>query len=130
LPDKVRPIPPPGIEVPAADRDELQAGISELGRQIEALRTELKGKPDLLDLLPDVQIYHNAARYALTYNEFFNAREIPVAKQLLKQGVERAQALREGRAPWNTQSGLVARGYISKIDGSVQPYVLVVPPSF
>src|SRR4051812_10044083 len=128
--DKVRPVPPPGIAVPPADRAELEAGIKELGQEIDALRTTLQGKPALLDLLPDVQIYHNAVRYALTHNEFFNAKEIPVAKALLKQGFDRARLLREGQAPWNTATGLVARGYVSRIDGSVQPYGLVVPASY
>ena len=90
----------------------------------------MKGKPALLELLPDVQIYHNAVRYALKHNEFFNAREVPVAKKLLQQGMERAKQLREGKAPWNTATGLVVRGYVSKIDGSVQPYGLVVPASY
>ncbi len=38
--------------------------------------------------------------------------------------------MREGKAPWNTATGLVVRGYVSKIDGSVQPYGLVVPASY
>lgn len=130
LPDKVRRIPPPGVEVPENDRKELAAGIEELGKEIDGLRTSLKGKAALLDLLPDVQIYHNAVRYALNHNEFFNAKEIPVAKKLLAQGLDRAKSLREGKAPWNTQTGLVVRGYVSKIDGSVQPYGLVVPASY
>jgi pimeloyl-ACP methyl ester carboxylesterase len=130
VPDKVRPVPPPGIAVAPADQTELEAGVAELGREIDSLRNELKSKPALVELLPDVQIYHNAVRYALTYNEFFNAREIPMAKALLKQGMERASLLREGKAPWATQTGLVARGYVSKIDGSVQPYGLVVPSSY
>jgi dienelactone hydrolase len=129
-PDNLRRLPPAGIEVPAADRAELEAGITELGKTIEALRGELKSKPALLDLLPDIQIYHNAARYALGYNEFFKPEEIAVAKSQIKQGLERARALREGRAPWTTQTGLVVRGYVSDIDGSVQPYGLVVPATY
>src|SRR5579871_2426345 len=89
LPDNVRRIPPPGIMVSAEDRADLQQGIDALGREIDDLRTLLKPRPTLLDLLPDVQIYHNAVRYALTYNEFFNRREIPVARTLLQQGMER-----------------------------------------
>ncbi len=130
IPENVRPVPPPGIAVPAADRTELEAGIADLGKEIDALRMELKNKPALLELLPDVQIFHNAARYALTYNEFFNAREIPVAKNLLMLGMERARQLHGGQAPWTTQAGLVVRGYVSRIDGSVQPYGLVVPPAY
>ena len=128
--DRVRPVPPKGIAVPDADRAALQAGVDELGKEIDALRDALKGKPDLLELLPDVQIYHNAVRYALAYDEFFNVREVAVAKKLLEQGMERAGQLREGKAPWNTATGLVVRGYVSKIDGSVQPYGLVVPASY
>jgi pimeloyl-ACP methyl ester carboxylesterase len=130
LPDKVRRIPPVGVAVPEADKTELQAGIDQLGKEIESLRGALKGKATLLELLPDVQIYHNAVRYALTYNEFHNAKEIPAAKNLLKQGMDRAKSLRDGKAPWTTATGLVVRGYVSKIDGSVQPYGLVVPESY
>jgi hypothetical protein len=130
LPDKVRAVPPPGIVVPPAERAQLQMGVAELDNQIESLRSSLQSKPALLDLLPDVQIYHNAVRYALTYNEFFNAREIPIAKKLLKQGLERARLLRDGAAPWTTATGLMVRGYRSRIDGSVQPYGLVVPSTY
>jgi hypothetical protein len=128
--DKVRPIPPPGIEVSANDRADLQAGLSELGKAIDAARDAIKSKPPLLELLPDVQIYHNAVRYAIEYNEFFDAKEIAVARSMIKQGLDRAAQLREGKAPWNTATGLVARGYVSKIDGSVQPYGLVVPATY
>ena len=126
----IRRIPPAGIAVPDADRAELQAGVDELGKQIESLRAELAKKPALLELLPDVQIFHNAGRYALTYDEFFKADEIAKARVMLKQGMERAAELREGNASWTKATGLVVRGYVSKIDGSVQPYGLVIPTSF
>src|SRR5215471_9466950 len=126
----VRSIPPKGIEVSAADRAELEAGVDQLGKEIEELRVELRSKPALLDLAPDVQIFHNAVRYALAYNEFFKPGEVTIAKSQIKQGLERARALREGKAPWTTQTGLVVRGYVSDIDGSVQPYGLVVPASY
>lgn len=129
-PNAIRTIPPPGIEVPAADRAELEADISALGAELESLRASLKDKPALLDLLPDVQIFYNAARYALTYNEFFKPEEIAAAKAQLKQGRERAAQLKQGRAPWMTETGLVVRGYRSEIDGSVQPYGLVVPATY
>jgi hypothetical protein len=128
--DRVRPIPPKGISLSDPDRSALKAGADALGQEIDDLREALKRKPDLLRLLPDVQIYHNAVRYAVTYDEFFRPREIAVAKKLLDQGRERARQLREGHAPWDTATGLVVRGYVSKIDGSVQPYGLVVPASY
>ena len=128
--DSVRPVPPPGVKISDAARVELQAGADALAKDIEALRTSLKGKPALLDLLPDVLIYHKAVDWALRHDEFYATNEVATARDLLKRGGERAQALREGRAPWLAQTGLVVRAYQSKIDGSIQPYGLVVPPNF
>jgi dienelactone hydrolase len=130
LPAKVRSVPPPGIAVPAADRQELEAGVAELAKQMAELKTALRAKPALLRLLPDVAVYHKAVHAALAYNEFFHPREIPVAKALLRQGLDRARLLAEGKAPWTTATGLIVRGYVSRIDGSVQPYGLVVPGSY
>jgi pimeloyl-ACP methyl ester carboxylesterase len=48
----------------------------------------------------------------------------------LQDGFTRLESLKKGETPWLTQTGLVPRGYLSKIDGSVQTYGLVVPPSF
>lgn len=127
--ESVRPVPPPGVKIPDAAREELTAGAAALAKEIEALRNSLKGKP-ALDLLPDVHIYHKAVDWALRFDEFYNTNQVNSARNLLKQGTERAAALREGKSPWLTQTGLVARGYLSKIDGSVQPYGLVIPASY
>lgn len=129
-PAAVKPVPPPGIAVPDPDRAELEAGIAALGKEIDGLRETLKKQPALLALLPDVQIFHNAARYALQYNEFFKPEEIATARRQLKQGMERASELRSGKASWTTQTGLIVRGYVSEIDNSVQPYGLVVPATY
>lgn len=129
--DSVRPMPPPGMVVSDADRKELTDGAEALGREINALRAELpKTHPNVVRFLPDVQIFHNAVRYAVTYNEFYNPREVETARKFLTQGRERVQALRNGSAPWTTQTGLQVFGYVSKIDGSVQPYGLLVPPEW
>src|SRR5262249_16867852 len=130
LADKVRHVPPPGIPLAPTDRQELETGVAELGQDLDSVRAELKGKPALLELLPDAQIYHNAVRYALAYDAFFKTNELQVGRTLRKQGHERLAQLRDGKAPWTTATGLVARGYVSRIDGSVQPYGLVVPASY
>ncbi len=128
--ESVRRVPPEGIKISDAARTELQAGADAFAKDIEALRGTLKGKAALLDLLPDVLIYHKAVDWALRHDEFYSTNEVATARDLLKRGGERAQALREGKAPWLTQTGLVVRAYQSKIDGSIQPYGLVVPANF
>jgi hypothetical protein len=118
----IKSVPPPGIEVPAADRADLQAGLDRL----RAATAKLHGNP----LLPDVLIFQEAVRAALDFDGFYKADEIAKARTLLREGEERAAQLAEGKAPWTTATGLVVRGYVSKIDHSVQAYGLVVPPSY
>lgn len=122
----VKPVPPPGVEVPAADRAEIENGLKQLGDAIAALRKDPKNEAEL----PNVEIYHKSADWALRYNEVFDPKQIPVAKQHIQLGLARAAALAKGQKPWNAQTGLVARGYRSKIDGSVQPYGVLVPDDF
>jgi hypothetical protein len=118
----VRPVPPPGIEVPAADRVELQSGLDHL----RAATARLRGNP----LLPDVLIFQEAVRAALDFDGFYKPDEFAKARALLREGEERAAQLAQGQAPWTAATGLVVRGYVSKIDRSVQPYGLVMPPSY
>ncbi len=129
-PSDVRPVPPPGVAIPEAARVELIAGVAALGKEIDELRASLAGKPELLALLPDVMIFHKSVDWALRYDEFFDPKQVAIARHQLALGMERAKELRAGRAPWNAQTGLVPRGYISRIDGSVQPYGLVIPDSW
>jgi dienelactone hydrolase len=122
-PDRpIKPIPPPGVEVPERVQAGLEAGLARL----EASIAKLGGN----ELLPDVLIYRQAVRYALDYNEFFNEGQFGDARRLLQEGQQRADQLLRGQAPWTTATGLVVRGYISKIDGSPQPYGLVIPESY
>jgi dienelactone hydrolase len=127
-PEKVRPVPPPGIAVPPAERDELEKELGTLQSAIVDL--EQRKEPLIRSLLPDVRIYPQAVAEALKYGEFFQAEELARARSLLKEGEERAAQLRETAAPWAAKTGLVARGYLSRVDRSVQPYGLVVPASY
>lgn len=118
---EIRRVPPAGITVPDADRAELQTGIDALGKEIAALRKDHAAE------IADVAIFHKSADWALRYGEFFNEKQIPIAKAHLAIGMQRAKELREGKPSWNSAGGLVVRGYTSEIDGSVQPYGLVIP---
>jgi dienelactone hydrolase len=128
LPQNVRRIPKPGVELAEADRAELESRLADMQSSIDRLAGRHEARTDAL--LPDVRIYHKAVHDALAYHEFFDKAEIAKAKSLLEEGRARAEALLQGSAPWTSQTGLVVRGYVSRIDGSVQPYGLVVPESY
>jgi len=106
----------------------LTDGLKSLQTKIDKLRDS--NQPLAKELLPDVLIYHRAVDQALQYQEFFDPNDIIAGKGLLKQGNQRADQLLTGEAPWTKQTGVVVRGYISKIDRTVQPYGLVIPASY
>jgi hypothetical protein len=83
------------------------------------------------ELIPDVEIFHKAVDWALRYNEFYNVKEVATAHALIqgRQSPRRPPCMM-ARPRGTTQTGPVARGYRSKIDGSVQPYGVVVPPTW
>lgn len=132
LTDNVRRQPPPGVKIyDDVIWKSLTDETARLAAAIEAARAELAGKKSpLLAFLPDVQIFHKAVDWALRYDEFYDVKQTEWAAQQLKDGFARLEALQKGATPWLQQSGLVPRGYVSKIDGSVQPFGVVVPPSF
>ncbi len=136
--DTVRRVPKLGVEVSPADREELEAGLKVLGDQIAKLKETEDDEPEstrsrgegLRLALPDVEIFYRAVDQALRYQEFFDVKEIPVAKKLLEIGKERATQLTMGQAPWTKATGLVVLGYRSKIDQTVQPYGLIIPETY
>lgn len=128
IPENVRRVPKLGIEVPAERRKELEAGLAKLRTAIDGVR-RAKGQ-QTRDLWPDIEIFYKSVHDALTYQEFFDPSELDEATRQLAEGLLRAEQIAAGSPNWTTATGLVVRGYVSKIDGSVQPYGLVIPESY
>ena len=131
IPDNVRSVPPLGIEVPEADRKELEEGLKSLDLLIRRIRlTKHADQGRVLRLLPDVEIFSRAIHQGLEYREFFSPGDVKNAKSVLQEGLRRAEQLVKEEADWVTQKGLVVRGFRSNIDQTVQPYGLVIPDSY
>ncbi len=114
--------PEKGIEVSADERASLEASVEELGGLIDGLRDH--------QLIADIIIFYNAARYALDQDIFYDEEDVAKGADLIAQGIERARSLADDRSPWTEASGLVVRGYRSSLDDSIQPYGLVVPDTY
>ncbi|HEU5119143.1 MAG TPA: alpha/beta hydrolase-fold protein, partial [Isosphaeraceae bacterium] len=55
---------------------------------------------------------------------------VDMTLKALELGEQRAKLLAEGKTPWRDRPGGTAHGYVSEVDGSVQPYALYVPESY
>lgn len=128
LVENVRQIPPPGIDLPLDVGKALLDGAAALKDKIAAIRA---GKDEKAKgLIPDVEVFWRAVDGALRFNEFGDPKEFDVARKLLAEGNARADALAKGEAPWTKQTGLVVRGFRSKLDDTVQPYGLLIPDDY
>lgn len=126
--DNVRRIPKLGIQVEKTKEAELTKSLSALEQLLNELRAD--DREVVKSHLPDAEVFYWSAYDNLKHQEFFSEREVEAAGRHLKMGMERASQLKEGKAPWRTQTGAVIRGYRSKIDGSVQPYAVYVPEDY
>ncbi len=121
FPSQEKRLPPPGIDLPPAEEQAIQAVWSELDRELGASGSRY---------FVDAAVIRHAIADAREHRDFLDLKDIPAAKDLLKLGLERARALKAGQAPWTTATGLLPLGYTSRIDDSLQPYGLVVPAGF
>ncbi len=112
-------LPPPGIEIPTADRERLASEVSSLKDSLASVRDRPHSA--------DIEVFIKAVDLALLHGEFYAAKDVQKADRLLSEATTRLAQLKSDRTPWHRQSGLVVRGYRSMVDGSVQPYGLEIP---
>jgi hypothetical protein len=136
IPDNVRQVPAVGIEIPENYRNFL--GTKSVHKEMKPFFAELRknGDPLTQKFLPDVEIFYRALHEAVTFKELYSEEDLLKAVAVAAEAAQRRANLgradeQEGvRAYWATQTGPVVRGYRSKIDGTVQPYGLVIPESY
>ena len=105
---------------------QIRARLAELSAAIERVST-----PPNEVLLPDVEVYRKAAQWILRYPEEFYAQAyVAHTLRVLDEGIRRAGELGRGEPSWPQRKGRLVRAYRSRVDGSVQPYGLVIPESY
>jgi hypothetical protein len=127
----VRPIPPTGIILNADQQKQLETDLEKLRHSIESARNKLAKQPALQRYLSDIQVFEHAVTSAILYQEIYEpAKEFKQAKEQLEVASNRLEQLLSGKPAWLHETNLVPRGYVSRIDDSIQPYGLVVPVSW
>jgi predicted esterase len=116
-----RVLPPKGLDIGKEERDKLEARLAALAQAIKDAKLDK-------ELGPDVEVYPKAVRWAIDFDEFYDAKkDITKAHAALDTAQKRLDAIKAGKPPWPEQRGLLVRGYRSDIDDSVQPYGLHIP---
>lgn len=117
--------PRPGRYQPTAEeRAAIQKKVDQLGSEL----AKMPLPAHLRDVFDDVAIFHKAGKRALEHDEFFDKKDVATVLAALDRGAERARSrAQKPPFPWTTGRGSIARGFTSKVDGSIQPYAVIVP---
>jgi pimeloyl-ACP methyl ester carboxylesterase len=117
------------------------AGVATAGLSAQErpqLDQELKGLQERLatlsadkqDQRADAAIFAKGVAWALRYDAKLEPADVAQVRKALERCRQRVDALAGGRAPWTDKKGRVARGYVSAVDGSTQPYGVIVPAGY
>lgn len=122
IPPIARVLPPIGLEIPAEVRTRLEKRLAETKERLNAVQDRV--------YRADIEIFTKAVELALRHREFYVERDFAKADWALDRADERLAAKYQSRAPWERSTGLIVQGYRSRIDGSAQPYGLVIPEKY
>ena len=120
--------------VPADSAKELNVGLSKLNEEIANLRASNVKQRDVAD----VEVFAKGVEWCLRHDEFYSNNKKPDApsgwvkycEAAIATGTQRAAELKAGQTPWSRMIGSTIRGYVSRVDGSTQPYAVSMPAGF
>lgn len=128
--------PPDSKKPDEATRKAIAAKMEKLEKVLAGLRKAVQAAPEAdrykQELrLADVEVYLKAAAWIMRHDEFYDKDSAAWTLETLDRGLDRANQLRSGHAPWIGLPGrTVIRAYRSPIDGSFQPYAITLPSDF
>ncbi len=126
-------LPPVGITLPAKTIEVLKKDTKEIR---ESLDRAVQSSKESDSWRADVEVFVRAVELAIEQNLFYNPKDAEAAARALVIASERLNAAKAGKrglallvigSSGKDQGRTLAGGFISEIDGSVQPYGLVIP---
>jgi hypothetical protein len=117
----------------ASSRESVESRISALERTLRELREAGAKSTDVAapsrELIADIAIFAKAARWGWRYDTDGKPTELALIQKAVSRGATRLQSVTRSPA-WATKRGRAVRGYVFSVDGSVQPYGLVIPRGY
>lgn len=110
--------------------EERQAFLAQLQPLQQRLAGMRRTRNVNLDRWADAQVFVKAVTWALELGPVNDANGRQMVKVGLRRAKERIEALDAGKYPWTEKPDRSARGYISSVDNSVQPYCLILPANY
>jgi sugar phosphate isomerase/epimerase/dienelactone hydrolase len=113
--------------LPESERKQVLAELATLEQKLADLR---KDERISADAWADANVFVKGVVWANDFGPVNDAHGRELIQTGLRRAKERVDALATGRQPWAKRPGAVARGFVSKVDGSTQPYGLIAPRGY
>lgn len=135
-PGPFRSLPPEGIDVADETITELRQAIA---RVREQLTVTAAAASDAANWRPDVEVFIRGVELAIDQRLFYKPNDVETAARMLNVATQRIEAAGRGLrgvellaigSRGDHRGRTLAGGFVSRIDGSVQPYGLVLPAGF
>jgi pimeloyl-ACP methyl ester carboxylesterase len=82
------------------------------------------------DLRADAEVFAKGAMWALRYDTTLAPNDLAAIKKAVGRASQRAASLAANAPAWPAKKGKVLRAYVSAVDGSTQPYGVIIPASY
>lgn len=116
-----QPAPPPPYQPTSEERAALDAKKLQLATKLKDLKREDR---------VDAEVFLHIADISDSLKTYARKEQVASVLRGLDVALQRCDLIKSGRRPWLTAPGRSLRGYISRIDGSVQPYGVVLPAGY
>ena len=121
---------PPDTHQPTdAELDTIRAKTEELGGLLKQIRSREPldpGHPG--DEFADVAVFHKAAEWIVRHGEFYRPDYVGMTLEVPRHAAWSVpESFWTRKRPWRAEAGSHVLGYVSAVDGSVQPYAVIVP---
>jgi dienelactone hydrolase len=105
--------------------------VAKARAKMDELSTKLSKVKAPEDLRADAEIYLKAAQWITRHpEEFYKPEYNDQLLAVLDRGLARAAELETNSPSWPKQKGRLSRAYRSRVDGSLQPYGVIVPGNY
>jgi hypothetical protein len=115
------------LKVTETERTRIERRLSEFAARFKILREKQKIQEHDL---ADVEVYSKAIHWALRYESNLTQADFKLIGKAADSCEARLTALENGKRSWSANPGILVRGYVSVIDGSTQPYGVIVPQTY
>lgn len=125
---------PSRIIAPVRPKSDPGEARKRLGQSLQELQEWADARHNAIGItretLADAEVFVKGIDWALRFEPTLTPADIGQIEKAAELARERLSAIDHGQSPWARKTGQVVRGFISKVDDSVQPYGVIVPRGY